>query len=464
MTTAATHRSAGIAPLVAIGAFGLGVGLAALGRRVGPIAVVALPIVLIVAGASLSVPRRAVALTVLAMPLGIIQIPGVPLQVIDAAILAGVGLVVVARGARGHAPLAWSGALGWALALVALAVLATPSAVDVGLAVRSTAQLLSGVLLAFAVISVCETEQDLRWLVAVFLGVATVICLIAFPSAGQLRASFGGAVVENRATSVFAQPNELGSYSGMVLLTAVGAFLSARTRRGRNLTLVTVLAALGALGLSLSRGAWVGTALGVVGLAVLLPSARRLLALGVPALAIAVVAAALSPSATSVRIVQARLGSITEQTVNPYDERPIIYAEGRRQVIAEPWNGVGPGNFPAASARSVSDAQTVGADHAHNALLTVAAEIGLPAAGVLAGLTLALAFAALKTVSRLRAAGRERAAALAGGLGAALLSVAGHGLVDFPLRNPVLFATVWILSALLLAAARTLPSHEPGLP
>jgi hypothetical protein len=56
-------------------------------------------------------------------------------------------------------------------------------------------------------------------------------------------------VVENRAQGVFAQPNDFGTFTRVILLLAIGMSLAARTRTAR-------LAA--ALALSLSRGFLIG--------------------------------------------------------------------------------------------------------------------------------------------------------------------------------------------------------------
>jgi O-antigen ligase len=199
---------------------------------------------------------------------------------------------------------------------------------------------------------------------------------------------------------------------------------------------------------------------GIVYLAAVLPRARRaLLVLAVSLLALAAVIPVLAPESTQVQVVQQRFESLTVRS--PYDDRIAIWTEARREIMDEPLTGQGPGGFPAASTRSASGANTVFAYHAHNILLTWAAETGFPGLFLIVGFIVSIATGVHR--ARRRAGEGERADisynALMAGLSAALIGLLAQGIVDYTLRNAVIFIVVMSVIGCLLAAIRLGPEH-----
>ncbi|MDQ1696163.1 MAG: hypothetical protein QOJ03_1516, partial [Frankiaceae bacterium] len=135
---------------------------------------------------------------------------------------------------------------------------------------------------------------------------------------------------------------------------------------------------------------------------------------------------------------------------NPYDDRPAIYREAVHIIETHPLLGVGPENFVVAATKSASDTQTVAPLHAHNFLLTVAAEMGLPAALLLVGMTLSVG----RRIRRAALLSSRSERALTVGFGAALVVLVGQGLVDFTMRNPTIFMFVWAMLGMTLVAVR----------
>jgi putative inorganic carbon (hco3(-)) transporter len=444
--------------LLLVGA-GLCVGLAvaALGARTEPWLPVLLVSLLLIVLASLVNPTLAVALTFAAMPIGPVQVWLGPssLPVIQIVALCSVAVVVSARLIKRRVPLLWPRQMWWAAALVSLAVLETPLAIDPDAAVKQDLQLIVGVLIALAIVSAVRHLEDVRRLLALALLVGSVMCVIALPSARELDASFGGAVVGNRAHGVFTEPNQLGLFSAILLLLACAAVLYARTALGSAAAGLVLVTALSALGLSLSRGAWLGIALGMIGAFGLLPVAgRRMLLILLVTLAGLCALLLVRPDTPGLTVIKERVKTLSNPTGNPHDARPAIYREAAREILERPLTGFGPAGFMTASARPESEVRSFGAYHAHNALLTVAAEAGLPAAMVLVCLTLSIGVVTLRTVRRLHRHGGIRDAAVVVGLGAALLAVVGQGMVDYTLRHPVLNVLVWAVIGLVLAADR----------
>jgi O-antigen ligase len=246
--------------------------------------------------------------------------------------------------------------------------------------------------------------------------------------------------VHGRLHATFNQPNQLGAFSGIAALAALSLALSARTRRGRNAALAAFVLIIPALLLSLSRGGWIGFGVGLCALTVAVGRTRGVVAAAVVPLALVIaLLAAAAPFGADLSVVTARA----------------IYAEAWREIREHPLVGVGPGGFPVASARSITEAETVRPYHAHNLFLTWAAECGLPAAAIIAVFGLALASAVRRAA---RAAARRGDAAdrlLALGLGAVLLGVLAQGMVDYVFRNAVLSLTLWAVIASVLVIERS---------
>jgi O-antigen ligase len=440
---------------LAAGGTGLGVVLAALGVRFGTWVPVAVAVLLAVIVGGLARPCWAVALVFAAIPIGAVSVGPLGVPIIQVAVLGCAALVVLTRVAAGQAPFPWPPVMWWAAAIVGIAVLETPPAISRDAAVRQVAQLVTGVLIALGIVAAARSLGDVRWLVGVLVLVGTVVCLVAIPGASQLRPRYGGAVVENRAQGLFTEPNQLGSFSALLLFCALALWLGGRTGPGRAGAGLSALVALAALVLSLSRGSWIGAATGsVVLLATLPPARRRLLLLAPVAAAVLLVLVVVSPGIPQLAVIGERLQSFSNPTASPWDDRPGIYREAWNEIQERPLTGFGPGGFPVASSRAESEVRTIGAFHAHSVLLTVAAEAGTPALLLLVGFTLSVGVVALRAIRRLRAWERPRDAALVAGLAAALMMVVGQGLVDFTLRNPIVIVVVWSVLGLLLAADR----------
>ena len=450
------------APTVAVGIAALallaGVALGVLGARLGPLVVIALPVVLFAGLWALHRPLVAAVVVPLSLPVGLAPVGG-GLQVVQVALVVVAVVVAVHRLGYGVGPLPFPAPAWWAVLLLTLMVLATPGAASLQLAVRQDAGMLAGVLVALALVEACRRLRDLRLVVGLLLAAGLVVCATGLPQLGDVSATAGGAIVTGQLTGSFSEHNQLGSFSAAVVLLAVGMLLGARSRWSRAGAGVVAVLALVTLSLSLSRGAWIGFALGGLVLLVLLPAARRvLMSVGIPVLLLGALLSGFAPDTPQVTIVRERLNTFTDPEANPYDDRPSIWDEAVRQIRASPWTGQGPGSFPVVARRSASEASFAVPDHAHNVLLTVAAESGIPAALVLIGLTLAVG----GRVRRAVRSAEPRDAAVVAGVGAALCTFVGQGLVDYTMRNPVLLALIWTLTGLALAAARPVAGRAAG--
>ncbi|MBX7160255.1 MAG: O-antigen ligase family protein [Acidimicrobiia bacterium] len=452
--TPPTHLTRRV-PSILIGAalvlwsFAAGIVFAMVGVSYGAAFMLAGAVLVAIAVASFRYPLLPAALVVACLPAGDVRLPG-GLRLIELAAFCAFALMVVVRAGLRRTVIVWTPQHWWLVGIVAAYVVSAAGALDAGAATYELVLLASGVLFAVTVVSSCDGSRDVQRLVAVFCTVAAAMCAYGMTAFTQLQAVRGGNAVQGRATGVFSQPNQMGSFAAMALLAAIGLAFSARSRRGRAAATVLVLLGLGGLVASLSRGAWIGAGLGLVGFAILVPTARRHLVLAVVILAAAVAAAVASPDTTQVAAVKDRIQTLRDPADNPYDDRPAIFAEAAREIQARPAFGFGPGAFPTASAKAVSRARTVEADHAHNALLTIGAEAGLVAVAVVVGFTISLARLGWRCTHHL---GDGSQASVAGGVAAALLTLVGHGLVDFTLPTPIIAVTAFALIGLLMGAS-----------
>lgn len=449
----------GLATLLVAGV--TGASLVAISWRfgvVGPVAVVGVAAIPLVTAAVFHDPRVAAALLFLTFPVSTALPPldPFPLQLVEATLIVVATIVVLIRLALGRAPLGWAPQLWWVLAIVAWGMLALPSAADRTLGINQTASLMAGLLLMAVIAAVIRNGRDARVVLAVFALIAAFTALMGAITAGTPDARFGGAVIADRPTGSFAQPNELGSFSALGLFAGLAFALGGRTRTTRMAGWLGAAACTTGMLLSLSRGAWIGTGLAAIYLFVSLPEARRAVLVSIVPVTLLVLSfGSFTPSAPQVQVVGDRLAALTAE--NPYDSRPQIWMEARSQIRADPWTGQGPGSFPAVSARASSEAATVQALHAHNVLLNWAAEMGLPAAFLLTGFAVSLGLAARRAARIAVAAGDHAQRAFIAGMVAALITVVGQGLFDYVWRNQVIFFAIVSVAGCLVAA-----THRTG--
>jgi putative inorganic carbon (hco3(-)) transporter len=461
-------RAIGLTPpralLTALGAVGVAVAgvlvgalVAVIGVKFGVAAMIALPLAAIFIVLTLSSPTVGVALVLVAIPVGLKTLP-VGFVVVQGVAMGAIGAMILVRLARGQAPLPWSAPLVWGVAVFALCLAATPRAIDTTLATKQDIDIALGLLLVLTAYAGAQSLAAVRRLAHVLLAVGLVVALLSLGHASALHAVAGAQRVDNRLRGTFTEPNQFGGFSAIVLIVAVGVALGARSRRERWWAIgVAAIDGLAML-LALSRGAWIGMMLAGVVLLVLVPRARRALALTVIAVAALVPLFGLfTPDLPQVTVVRQRVSTLHLPANSPYDSRPAIWAEAFREIGTSPLLGQGPGQFPIVSRTADSSAATVYADHAHDVLLTTAAEVGIPAALAVVGFTLTMLVVLVRAVRRL--AGKPDAALVAG-IGSSLAVVVGQGIVDFTLRNADIFLLLSVLVGMTLAAARAADAQD----
>lgn len=424
-------------------------------EEAGPIVAIALPALPGVVLAILVNPLVGVLAVFATFPIGSVGAPiyGAKLQAAEGAVLFITVVVALRRLAVGKTPLPFVPELLWAMGLLAWMLLSLYSAIDEGLAIKAFMSLAGGIAFASVMLAVIRDSVDLRRILGFFVLICTFISLAAVSSGSAFEASYRGTQVAGRLQGAFDHPNQLGALCAMAAPIAAALLFGARTFAVRLVSAGALGLILAALGLSLSRGAWLGAGLAFLLMLVMLREARRLIAaLLIPIAIIGVLVWTAAAQRPEIKVIGERARSFT--TLSPYDARDEIWAEAIREIKDDPITGQGPGSFSVASERVGGGATTVKAVHAHNLWLNWAAEVGLPGVAFLTGLMVSLAFATARAGRLARARGQPRDRVLAVGIAAGLLSVLGQGMVDYPMTNPVVHIAVWGLVGALLAAAR----------
>ena len=438
--------------------FAFGAGLTAVAGRFGangPAVLVGLALGPPLAVAVLTAPVLGPLLVFATFPVGSASVPTpiVSLQTVEFMVLVVAVLVFVARVSGRLTRAAWSRPLWWAAALTAWTLVLVPSAIDTGLAVKQVASLVGGLLFAVVVLAACNDMTDARRILGGLITAGLVVAAVGLGSGVDFQASGAATTIGGRLEGTFDHPNQLGAFCAMVAPVAAGLLFGARTFAGRVAAGAGLLAVLGALLLSLSRGGWIGAFAAFLYLLVALPQARRLVLASCVPLALAVAVAWSSASSIpEVTVVGARARAVT--TLSRYDGRQEIYREAWREIRAAPLTGHGPAGFSVASARAESESATIHAAHAHNLLLTWAAETGFPGALLILGFVAALALTTRRAMRLARARGDPRDHALVAGVAAGLIAVFVQGAVDYTLRNAVVWVTLWTLIGVLLVCRR----------
>lgn len=428
------------------------------GSAAGPAVLVGVPLLGVAAIVVFSVMASrswtAVLVLVAALPLGLRSLPG-GLRLVDVAVLVVVVIVAGSHVLQRRPLLGWHASLWWIAAFGVWLAVSTALSREQTLAMGQDIRFVLGVLFVASVIAAVQRPEHGIVVLRGFVVVGAAIASQGLLGLQGFAASYGGSLVTNRPQGMFAQPNDYGAFAGTVLSLAIG--LATFERRGlwRRVAVAACVPSGAAVLLSLSRGAIVGLVFGLLALIVLAPSTCRGAVIGAAVAVVVLGAASAGIAGSQGTVVAGRVTSIVTGNKNPYDERPAIWSAAGALIAERPLSGSGPGSFPVASAHAPGltgdpgglpgTTRAVGADHAHNVLLTVAAEAGIPAAILLIGFT---SHVALTSWRRARGGGNAVATCAA----MALCGYVGQGLVDFTLRNPMSVTPLYLLVGLALSA------------
>jgi putative inorganic carbon (HCO3(-)) transporter len=412
-----------------LGASSLAAVSALLSYWVSPVAVASLPLVVVAFWVIRRYRIGALVLLLLSLPLGRLTFAEVvsPVTVLAAVVLA-VWLWRVLSGSEriefSHMQLPLAIFLLWGIAGIY-------GALDVGNAIKVLSIFVMGAsvyLVTSQTIRSPEEAHGIMWAAAVTVGITVLYTVVAGfgGSMSEVQTDEGGQSYD-RFGGIFGHPNLLGGFLALAIPSMV-ALAASETVWWRRLSgSLLVLAAVAGLVFTYSRGAWLGTG---VGLLILLPVLGRGFWLVLGAVLLGPV---LVGMVTSAGAVLSRVDSFAAAGSDPaLMERLEIWGMAFRLVAEHPLLGVGLGNFQAAYGRlMVPDLPLLTyplelPEHAHNLFLNLAVEVGLVGVSAFAWL-LAVAFLQVQQIKRFA---DWRVGVWTMGLAAGLVAISVQALVD----------------------------------
>jgi O-antigen ligase len=315
-----------------------------------------------------------------------------------------------------------------------------------------------GAYLAIAIYLANATIPQLR---GVLLSLATsgaVLGVISVMTREEQTLSAGGQAATGRAEGSFSHPAILAFFLVLTLPPAIVLAFKSKPAARPFLILAAALCLAG-ITLSLTRGAILGAALALAILAVWQPFRRTAGVLLVGLLIFSAFNYQSIERSQQFRVIGDRLSSITETRATADNERVLIWGKTPAIIADHPFIGVGAGNFGEISV-SYGIVEFGGASfvHAHNVILTIAAENGI------AGLFFFLWFVGAVAMVGWKVISRGRGSPLfpyALALTAALAGLFLNGMTDYPPSILVIMATIMIeIGALVGYARRVVPGEE----
>lgn len=246
-----------------------------------------------------------------------------------------------------------------------------------------------------------------------------------------------------RPVSALGNPNALAAALVIFLPLIAGRWTSAR-RTGRFFLLVFAIVTAGLLVLTYSRGGWVGAAVGVtVTLLLGVQRFRRYILIAVGALAVIIALAVVMSLSQAGRSI---------------DTRSWIYDAAWRTFVAHPLGGSGLFTFGRDLVHYYSMPPNEAHAHAHNILLHVAAELGIPG---IAALMIGFAITVIALFRSVRQAENPSALGLASGAAGALVGTFTHHLVDVTSMMPAIALLIVAVLALTVTPIRSEKRRSP---
>jgi len=318
---------------------------------------------------------------------------------------------------------------------------------------------------AFLAVSMLVASAEIRQIKIIFYCLSIAGAVLALESIAHGTSQTlvnGGRVATDRAQGAFTHPAQLAFW--LLLAISPTLILGMICRPSlRPLVLGAAVLSIAGLLLTLTRGAVVGFA---GSLFVLLFWARfRRFALILLALAAVYTAVNLNTIAHSreISVVTTRLSTVSEGA-SAGGERLLIWKTTPSIIAAHPLLGVGAGNFSTVSLEYGLSEDGLPFEHAHDLLLTIAAERGLIAAALLIWFLAAVAKSGIDAL-------RDRTSELypyALGLCAGLFGLFIDSFVDYPPSQDAVMGTLMIVVGALIALERHMrqarETHAPAPP
>ena len=354
------------------------------------------------------------------------------------------------------------------LALLVMLPVSLWASVDLSLSWPRLYQIVYGVALFYALVGTVKNERQAAWLVGGLFTVVVAFSLLGLVGTEWARAKLFALPVYRALPAVITDQSSVpgGSFHPNVIAGTLAPFvpfalaLLVARYPGRRffqvvekiaLALVSLLLVFTVL-LTQSRGGWLALAAGLLALIVAL---HRRLGWALLGLAVIVAVVALAFSGLSLQELFLQLDTTGSGT-----SRLEVWSRALAMLRDMPFTGIGLGTFPVildAFYPSFLAGPEARIPHAHNLLLQVGVDLGVPGMLALALLFIASALAALSALRR--AERRSFAWGLSAGVFTALVVVAVHGLFDAPLWTARSSPLLWLLLACGLSVRAMAAEH-----
>jgi putative inorganic carbon (hco3(-)) transporter len=294
------------------------------------------------------------------------------------------------------------------------------------------------------------TPRQMRTVIRAFAvgaGILGAIGAVKYLNSPNARLYAGGTATGDRASGTFTQANYFASLLQLALLPGIALALSDLRR---NAWMVPwIVAAVGGLLFSLSRGGISGFAIGL--LLLLVWNRARWIALALTFVFVLLTILNANPIVKSDQFgnVTERLSTISHPGESVTNNRPRIWSTAINVTEAHPFFGVGVNQFQDEAARQSLTERGAPLENAHNIFLSLSAETGL------IGLAAFLVFVVELGRRALRALAVDSTLplALALGLAATLLGFFVQGLTAAQIRDNILMGTFLAFAGMLTGLA-----------
>ena len=358
----------------------------------------------------------------------------------------------------------WSGNWKWIktpldlpiLILFILSILSTIFSLHPQTSIWSTILLLNYLTIFYLAIHTIRSRSQFKQLMYLIIGIATflsVFGLFKYFGANPFPWWNYTDIPQNvhRLSATFGNPDHLAGYMEMAIPLLLGLFLTGFRSGKRFLMIYLCCLLLTALLLTLSRGGWVGSLLGLSFMAVALLTSRHfqrkklLVALVGGFFAVALIVLASTPVVERIRTIEQK------HEASSFRSRVKVWGEVVEMIGDYPLFGIGPGTFATAFTQYQPPGLSKHYTMAHNDYLHFTSEVGLPLIAIIVWMIIALyrkGFTKLNNPSRL-----VRGITL--GALSGITAILVHSISDFNLHIPANALLFAVLAALVVAPLPT---------
>lgn len=243
-------------------------------------------------------------------------------------------------------------------------------------------------------------------------------------------------------------PNHYAGYLEMAIPLVLAFIMIGKGHIAKKIVAGTLgLALVTGIIFSMSRGAWIGLALGIIFLLVVATTQKKINVLAWVVPLIVIIATVVMIIVQDPRVRQ-RFKDVANTEDRSYAGRALAWKHTLDMVQRHPLFGTGPGTYRWAYTQAQPAQQWLDVRYTHNDYLHTFADYGVVGLGLVLWAAAAFGFRGVRALRRLK---RSNDLALATGIMAGAVAMAAHTFVDFNMRIPANLITMLVLAALLVA-------------